>query len=452
MPKNTATYSPQNNAANPVKEMIDALGRNKQINKTVKLEPIKQVERVRDTAKREIDKNTDIKAFQTQLDTPIYGETAVMLKGERAAMSISNGFDTPENRAAFEEYKKLQNTRAQLNNNIESIKSEAYKKAVGDEVAAVDNSMLNDANAARAIETGKKRKEYTELEKLSRGEGVLANGAFDAVNRYGANLVGSYTAKEKMTTLTQQDLDKVAYLYGSDQEERAKLYVADILDRELNRRASEKRTKETYEAFGGDNATDAQELGAGVSSVITSPQKSFGAAVGIGQSIKNAITGGYEDIDTSSAMYQGTKGNNAMRELAVKDLDDGQKFWANTIMSMGDMMVALPFGSWIAPAIMAGGVMSDSTLQAAEDGASAEQATLLGVVNGIATYATEKIGFDKIFATHAMAKNLGKSGFKQFVKAAAQNAAVEGMEESSEEIINIVADMAIMGDKGEIKA
>ncbi|MEG0258078.1 MAG: hypothetical protein RR632_07230, partial [Christensenella sp.] len=156
LPKNTATYSPQNNAANPVKEMIDALGRNKQINKTVKLEPIKQVERVRDTAKRDIDNNPETKALQIQHDMTMSDENDIILKGEQAAAAIMHGYDTPENRAAVKEHEKLQSTRAQLNNNIESIKSEAYKKAVGDEVAAVDNSMLNDANAARAIETGKK--------------------------------------------------------------------------------------------------------------------------------------------------------------------------------------------------------------------------------------------------------------------------------------------------------
>ncbi|MEG1991134.1 MAG: hypothetical protein RR351_03510, partial [Christensenella sp.] len=433
------------------------------ISKTVKLDPPKET-KVTDSigvlTQKRLDRTGETEQYQTQYenyaDEIARDEDGIMEKSKMSAAALINGIplSDEDQKKALADVEAANNWMGKRDENkkaVESIKSNAYKQTVQGEIDNIQAEMNNDQNAGEYIEIGKKNKGYLDLEDLSKGGGWINNPVLSTVTKYGSNLIGSYTAKEKGTQITQTDLDMVAYLAGSDQTQRANRYIYDILDRQLDARASAQKTKEVYDSFGGDTATDAQELGAAVTSVVLSPQKALGAVAGIGQSIKNMVTGGYEDINTNSAAYQGTKSNNAMRELAVKDLDDGQKFLANAAMGIGDMLAALPFGSWIAPAIMAGGVMSDSTLQAAENGASAEQATLVGVVNGIAAYATEKIGFDKIFATHAIAKNLGKNGFKQFVAAAAQNAAVEGMEEITEETINIVSDMAILGDKGEVQ-
>ena len=178
----------------------------------------------------------------------------------------------------------------------------------------------------------------------------------------------------------------------------------------------------------------------------------FGLGEGIAQSIKNAATGGYEPINTNSMFYAGTKQNRELRGLAVEGLDGVAAFAANTAMSIGDTLMTLPFGGAVAPAIMAGETISDSTLQAAESGATTEQATALGLANGAAAYVLEKVGIDNLFATKDVAKQLGKNGFKEFVRAAGQQAVVEGAEELGEEAIDILADIAILGDKGEVQA
>lgn len=116
------------------------------------------------------------------------------------------------------------------------------------------------------------------------------------------------------------------------------------------------------------------------------------------------------------------------------------------VMSMGDflMTTAVTGGNEaLALGIMGSGAAADTTIAAKQRGLDDSQAFALGTIAGAAEVISEKIGWDALF--DAALKN--KSAVKYFLKASFS----ESLEEPTSSIINTMADIAISGDKAEIR-
>ncbi|MEG2421822.1 MAG: hypothetical protein RSB55_09725, partial [Oscillospiraceae bacterium] len=188
---------------------------------------------------------------------------------------------------------------------------------------------------------------------------------------------------------------------------------------------------------------------------------SFGAPAAYlanaGVAVKNAVTGGYEQTDVNSpafhaahlvndsaqgihtAAYEGAKnatGSDTWGNIAA--------FAADTGLSIGQFASKLPLGPLALPlmGVSAGGM---STTDALERGANPNQALAEGTINGAVEILTEKLPVDDLFRIAKLAPR----GAKEVLKNVLKQMGSEGTQEVISEIVDNLADSAIMGDKSE---
>src|SRR5699024_8109291 len=109
--------------------------------------------------------------------------------------------------------------------------------------------------------------------------------------------------------------------------------------------------------------------------------------------------------------------------------------------SIGQVASRLPFGGAGALALYAGsaaGVLSYNVLQR---GGTQGQAALSGAASGLIEAATEKIGLDNLFSIFG---RTGQQGLRSVLQNVARQAGIEASEEAISEVLNTVADTAIM--------
>lgn len=183
---------------------------------------------------------------------------------------------------------------------------------------------------------------------------------------------------------------------------------------------------------------------------------------GVGLDVVGAISGG---AGTAYGLWKEAKGEAidpyhlafggvALQEGASEGLL-GDSTGAKKLLKQAALATAewggqvLAYGPFM-PVAQAAGAAGSSMKDAAERGGTAEEAAFYGLASGAAEVVTEKIGFerylgmiDKIAPMKGNRAELAKYILKQM--------ASEGLEEGSSEIANMLADIAIMGDKSEMK-
>ena len=127
----------------------------------------------------------------------------------------------------------------------------------------------------------------------------------------------------------------------------------------------------------------------------------------------------------------------------------GQNVWSflyQTGMSIGDSAVQVAtFGSF-APAVMGAGAASNQAKNILERGGSNRQALVGGLAAGAAEMLFEKFSVERLMSI----KNV--HGWRAVLEKTAKQMGAEASEEAFTEIANILADVAIMGDKSEYAA
>lgn len=281
--------------------------------------------------------------------------------------------------------------------------------------------------------------------------GGTVNPTISAVN---------FSSKHDM--MNKQERSTYAYLKQTGQEKQAKSYLKAI-EYDVNKRSAEARTKKAEQLARNNKVAGLYDR---YMASLTAP---LGAAYGGVQALRG------EAVDPNSPFYMGehtregnergmigdSKGATAMLKQAGLTAYD----WGTQMATLGFLGGGAVSGATeleraakataqanrIKAANMAlfgASAFGGNTREAAGRGANSGQILGYGAVGAAAEVLTENIGFERLLKFGEMAG--GKSAIKNVVKAIIPNMFSEGMEESSSEVANILADAIILGDKGQM--
>lgn len=141
-----------------------------------------------------------------------------------------------------------------------------------------------------------------------------------------------------------------------------------------------------------------------------------------------------------------------LRGNVAEGMSPTGQFFYQTGMSMLDNIARLPMGK-AGLGLMAGSVMAQGTDQALQSGATPEQAVAIGAASAMIEVVTEKISLENMLeiikgVKGGSLKNLA-GNWKEIIKQALKQGGFEASEEAASEILNILADIQIMGDDSE---
>ncbi len=145
---------------------------------------------------------------------------------------------------------------------------------------------------------------------------------------------------------------------------------------------------------------------------------------------------------------------NTIRGSVSEDMSGIGSFLYNTGMSMADTISTMVLEGatglrGASEAILSGAAASQAITDAYDRGASDKEAVSLGVLYGAAEALFEHISLDKLRMFHTSAA-AGKKTAKTLVKDMLKQSFVEGSEEVSTDIANVISDAIVMADKSEI--
>lgn len=304
------------------------------------------------------------------------------------------------------------------------------------------------ATGSRYISTANGQEEYNAL------AGMYVNTGFDdiyydyinrnpeAEGRITVNDVSNNAAflgldKSFLQTMTEDEIGIFNYLYATQSPEKAYEYI-NFLTSELTARdrALEQQEWAKY--------ADEHPVKASIFSTLISPMKGLSY---LGQAADYLDDG---SIDQNAAYNKFSYIPSTIRGTvseAVKKGWSGEvgSFLYNTGMSMADFLYSTGISGGnqaLTLAIMGTGAAADSTIAAKDRGLSDDQAFAIGTIAGIAEVAMEKISLGAW-----LEGDLSEGALKYLLK----NALSEGGEEVGTDVINLLADVMIAGDKSEWK-
>ena len=159
-------------------------------------------------------------------------------------------------------------------------------------------------------------------------------------------------------------------------------------------------------------------------------------------------------LDENSILHQPAKTVQATQQGLTEGKSDTAAFLINTGLSIGQNLARLPMsilggptGQVLSLVSMASSAAGQTVYEAAQRGATGDQALLLGTVAGGIEFLTEKIPLDNLFK---LSKDSVRIFSKEAAKGIVRQIVSEGGEEMISEITNIIADSIIMGDKSEM--
>lgn len=252
----------------------------------------------------------------------------------------------------------------------------------------------------------------------------------------GSGIYGAMTeSKQEAQRMTQEEVKIFNYLYRTKGREAAQAFY-DYLEGELNSR------QRAYEMQYWANQAKKDPVGTSVGSILFAPVKAWSAVGQLGDLLTNG------EIDPNARynlpIYQDQAIRGQVSSLVEKKWGKAGSFAYNLGMSMADSLYAMYQGggnSNMTVAILGSELAPSVTLSCKERGLSSEQSMALGIIAGVAEAFTEKIGLNKLFDTDTLSQS--------WVKYLWQNAAAEGLEEVSADVINGVADLIVSREKSE---
>lgn len=294
------------------------------------------------------------------------------------------------------------------------------------------------------------------LDKVTRGEeinpGISAEKKKAAAQSGGNPATGQnyYVNGVDVRDLTDDEAATYSYWFQRDKK-RADEYLKAIRT-DVNRRTYE-RENETMK-----QASKEHPVAAGIAGNILSAYAAPAAGIaGLGAKITGQPYNPYSKWNTGVNMGDATAAG-----LTEDIRNPVGKFLASTGLSTAQFLAKLPLGS-ASLAFTALGSGGQTMNEAKQKGATTDQAIQLGVIAGAAEAAFEKIPLDNVLAafrgnagktvgdmaTREALKNFLKKDIGDILSSVAGSAFEEGAEEFLTEIVNNIADYAIMGDKSE---
>ena len=241
----------------------------------------------------------------------------------------------------------------------------------------------------------------------------------------------------RYTKLTEEERNIYNYVLAKEGNKAADEYLKS-LDRDLNKRRQES-VNEGVKKMANENKF------AGVAANIGSSFLTPAAyAETIKQNVKNKITGKEEEIDPYSSAMSPVHMNNATREGIEQNMSNGGKFMTDVGLSLLDYGAKVgTMGGAGALLNMAAGAAGSTAQDAAARGGDPDQVLQTSTVAGLAEYVTEKMGLERLIKFKTMPDTVKKRIVQEMVK----GIGAEGSEEAVTEVINSVADIAVMGEK-----
>lgn len=339
-----------------------------------------------------------------------------------------------------------------------------------DQISAIDDEirMLSDYRTLKETQKAEKEKAETAKQMTSdavnswrqptlsvfNGEGLdhtneedlfylILNGQDpDIDTRYGEYAVKhfvdkKYEYKKKAAELTDEEKEAYNIFFNGErngvyEKGTAQKYLEMV---DLNKRWTETKNEETA-AYAKENPFESS-----VKSILMLPQE---ALVGL---TDVAVGLSKEEIDPYDAVHQGVHERNTIRSAVSEDMGDLGRVLYNASMSLGDMGISALLGGQTGASILLGVSAAENTiLSAKQRGLSDGQAVLSGVAAGVAEWAFERIGIEKLFN---IAK-AGRAGLKNAILDIMKQMGVEGLEEIGTDIANSMTDDLINGKLSEM--
>lgn len=298
----------------------------------------------------------------------------------------------------------------------------------------------------KEIENPTYEQRNTGIDKLVIGNKKVAD--FDIANRLKNKVEYAFEQEAKKnvdpndydrryTKLTEEERNIYNYVLAKEGNKAADEYLKS-LDRDLNKRRQES-VNEGVKKMANENKF------AGVAANIGSSFLTPAAyAETIKQNVKNKITGKEEEIDPYSSAMSPVHMNNATREGIEQNMSNGGKFMTDVGLSLLDYGAKVgTMGGAGALLNMAAGAAGSTAQDAAARGGDPDQVLQTSTVAGLAEYVTEKMGLERLIKFKTMPDTVKKRIVQEMVK----GIGAEGSEEAVTEVINSVADIAVMGEK-----
>ena len=234
------------------------------------------------------------------------------------------------------------------------------------------------------------------------------------------------------------DREAAVYKYYRDrgQVEKAQAYL-DALEMDVNQRAAMQKREDAKKLAEESTATALYARAVG----------NIGQAAGAVYAA--AMEGADKPVDPYHPLMGGVNMNEGLYEGLMGDSTGLGKFAKEAGLAVFDWGTQAATLGPLTPYVMAAGAAAGNTKEALERGGTTDEAVMYGLAGGAAEAITEKLGYDRLFELGKITKN--KGAVSTFLKSLLPQAASEGAEEATSEIVNILADTLIMGDNSQMK-
>lgn len=234
------------------------------------------------------------------------------------------------------------------------------------------------------------------------------------------------------------DREAAVYKYYRDrgQVEKAQEYL-DALEMDVNQRAAMQKREDAKML--AEESTAAALYARAVGNIGQAAGAVYAAA----------MEGADKPVDPYHPLMGGVNMNEGLAEGLMGDSTGAEKFAKEAGLAVFDWGTQAATLGPLTPYVMAAGAAAGNTKEALERGGTTDEAVMYGLAGGAAEAITEKLGYDRLFELGKITKN--KGAVSTFLKSLLPQAASEGAEEATSEIVNILADTLIMGDNSQMK-
>ena len=374
--------------------------------------------------------------------------------------------------------------------------SKSFSNATGKKVSQTDAYQILE-NAQGQIDRdkydqkmGEKRKELEKVLDEKGFETAAKKGSQIAQKKtvYNADMLAGYqnedksypdifksqTEYEQYQDMTDTEKDVFDYYLATEGVQKAKEYLNTI------KRDITKRQNEAYTEKMKQYATEHPVLSSD-SSVAAGFATGLGALETMRQNAENVLTGNNAPVDINSKPFRPINAQNTIRNTVMENFQGSEdvkalkRFLYQTGMSMADFGAQAAAGALVGGfageaaslagasaeraaqitatisknaslPIMGAGAMSQTVKEVIENGGTNDQAMQLGLIAGAAEMVTERLGIDNLSKLSSQGVNSVKRAVHKII---AEGAIPEGLEEVVSDIVNNVANDAIMQENSD---
>ena len=360
---------------------------------------------------------------------------------------------------------KKQSDREKLLKGSEPAKEAMYKKWQETKVAGgTVNPIISTDSGAKENENLAGRKATTYEESLTRNRkkaekynAAVPTNAKAAKNinqlifgtpKEGGTINPTISAADfstRFSKMTAREKAVYSHYKQAGKSKEAADYLKSI-EMDVNKRAAEQRTADAKKlaedsTMGGLYARYMGALTSPLATAYSLVQDAKGEAIDpnnplfLGEQIRQGQTEGFLGESRGAKKW--------LKEAALGAFD-----WGSQVATLGALGLggqALGAGS---SAMYGASAFSGNAKDAAERGATTEEAVAYGTIGAAAEVITEKLGFERLFKLGKLAKVAGGKG--KLAAEILKSMGAEGLEEGTSEAANQIADALIMGDRSQM--